>query len=368
MIPLKYLVAHYKMNDNADNAVVKDSMCFSNGIYKNGTGIIATSSGASAGKINGALNFDGNPLDGGTNIHIDTGNPFESVFQNSFSISIWAKPTDGNPAHSGFFFGISTSVPSLEHDTVWIVIGSNGSTMMEYTANDNSAKYYSSSALFSDGQEGWHHLIMIADSTIKDEGGLCGYFDNTLITPHILFKGNTSNVVFADFASTINPFIGAERLGGEPPCNAYNGLIDSVTIWKKALIQSERDYLWNSGNGRETLFTEFPELSVAMKIKGFKDEHSDGAVTIADPSQGYPFINKQFDFDPRNFSGVLRHASQTDKNTIMSFYQTNRNKPFCLLNEQENKFYEAIFNGRPSCNLDNEKDKWKIELPFRQAS
>ena len=41
----------------------------------------------------------------GTDDYIDTGQNFSSVFNDSFSISLWVKLDDGQPASTQYFFG-----------------------------------------------------------------------------------------------------------------------------------------------------------------------------------------------------------------------------------------------------------------------
>ena len=111
----------------------------------------------------------------------------------------------------------------------------------------------------------------------------------------------------------------------------------------------------------------FPTLSTGPKIEGFTDEYSDEAVVVADPSMGYPNINEEFAFNPRNFSYALQLVSQANKEAIEAFYQANKNVTFNWLNEQENVTYEVVFMAKPYCQLDGSKNQWKILLNLRQA-
>ncbi|GAI12163.1 unnamed protein product, partial [marine sediment metagenome] len=83
------LVAFYTFNDDTNSTVVIDTQGYSNGTFTDATGDPNTDAHATTGKINGALDFDG------TDDYVDTGNTFESTFQDSFSISLWIKPDDG---------------------------------------------------------------------------------------------------------------------------------------------------------------------------------------------------------------------------------------------------------------------------------
>jgi len=245
MAIISSLVAHYKMNDNAASATVLDAMGSYDGTYKDSGGNVNTSTGSSSGRINGALDCDGGDE------YIDLGDPLESLFQSSFSISIWVKPDDGHPAATVWFLGITTTT---EEDCVWMTLGVAGNVTFQYSSDGNMARLYlnAGNALFSDGQEDWHHLVMVADSTINGVGGVKGYFDGDLQSLHpTLSRGDTSAVVFADFASTMNMYLGAESLQGTGPSHFYAGLIDNVMLFSKALSSDEVRRIYNNGQGTE---------------------------------------------------------------------------------------------------------------------
>ena len=111
----------------------------------------------------------------------------------------------------------------------------------------------------------------------------------------------------------------------------------------------------------------FPTISVAPKFEGFVDEYSDGAVDVADSKSGYPFVNVEFNIDPRHFSFILRNVPQIDKLAVEVFYQANKDVSFDWLNEQNDVTYEVVFASKPSCELDGANNKWKIELSLIQT-
>ncbi|MCD6459398.1 hypothetical protein J7L67_01870, partial [bacterium] len=78
---------HYKMDDNADNAVVVEENG-NNAVFTNKSGSSYTAENSVAGKINTALAFNGNS-------YIDCGN--NGNITGSLSISSWVKLTDSTP-------------------------------------------------------------------------------------------------------------------------------------------------------------------------------------------------------------------------------------------------------------------------------
>ncbi len=111
---------------------------------------------------------------------------------------------------------------------------------------------------------------------------------------------------------------------------------------------------------------QFPTLSILPKREGFTDEYSDEVIIRDTYASGYVLINPQFDFDPKNFSYIFRLVSQADKETFLAFYKGNKQNNIFWLNEQNDETYLVIFIRKPSCELDGEKSKWKIELGLRQ--
>ena len=112
----------------------------------------------------------------------------------------------------------------------------------------------------------------------------------------------------------------------------------------------------------------FPTISIGPKVNGFADEYSDDAIVTANSKSGYPFLVSVFNFNPRNFRFILRQVSQTDKETLETFYQANKEVSFNWLNEQDDVTYEVVFAYKPSCELDGEKSKWKIGIGLIQAA
>jgi hypothetical protein len=112
----------------------------------------------------------------------------------------------------------------------------------------------------------------------------------------------------------------------------------------------------------------FPTLSNKPLCERFTDEKSEEAVLVASAESGYPILNKLFTFDPRTFGFELRLIPETDKLSIMTFYEANKEVPFYWTNWQDDTQYEVAFVGRPGCEIDERFDLWRITLYFRQTA
>ena len=100
----------------------------------------------------------------------------------------------------------------------------------------------------------------------------------------------------------------------------------------------------------------------------FRDDKDPDTVQVASTASGYPILNKLFTFDGRIFSFDWYFVSQADKETIMTFYENNKDVPFFWNNEQDDVKYEVVFTQPPRYRVDGQKDRWKIRLELMQSS
>ncbi len=112
----------------------------------------------------------------------------------------------------------------------------------------------------------------------------------------------------------------------------------------------------------------FPHTLHAPAREGFSNEPSGEAVLVGSTASGYPVLNKLFTFDGRIITFEKRHVLQANMLTFMAFYEANKEVPFYWTNEQDDIQYEVCFTKPPRCQIDGEKDKWRIGFEFRQYS
>jgi hypothetical protein len=212
------LVAHYKMNDNANSTLVVDST----GRY-NGTANFNTSNNSIYGKVNSALSFDG--VDDKVSFSSSSSLPLATSFgYGDFSVSLWVftnSSTQGVAISKNFGgwndgFGIR-----CEDDAIRFWMG-NGSLSSEVS------KFVSVQ---------WNNLI------ISRKNNLTSFYVN-------------SEYISDIGISKLNPvsFLGSEylyfgvRSGDMQP---LNGSIDDVRIYNRSLTQDEITALYFAGEGTE---------------------------------------------------------------------------------------------------------------------
>ena len=228
-------VAHYKMNDNAASTVVIDSRGFSNGTAQQNTEDIDT-----AGKVGGALSFDG------SSDYVDTNNAFNSTFQNSFSINLWCKADDGIMAASQYLFSIDIVSP-VTH--VSFRIRPTGKVSCSFAAKGDTISAEEDTASFVNGANDWKMLTMVATKISAFDGKVVLYVDGSLRK-----EGSIEVIEFSNYTTGItSPFIGVYNREGLAQVQWFDGDIDNVMIFNKALTQREISFLYNAYEGTEAL-------------------------------------------------------------------------------------------------------------------
>jgi hypothetical protein len=213
------LVAWWECDNAADNNIVTDS----SGNGYNGTSVRNTSVLHTTGKIGGALAFNG------TGDYIDTGNTFRAVFRDSFTISLWAKPTDGHPATDQGILG------NLDYYEVFFELYITG-VMGVGLATGPSWIVASASNVFSDGEQPWTMITFVGVKLSAISGYALLYVDGILVN-----TGTTVPITWANFSASANI-----RLGQSIPGN-FVGSIDDVKIFSRALSADEVRQLYGAG-------------------------------------------------------------------------------------------------------------------------
>ena len=233
----------WKMNENAANTDVEDFSSQGNeGTFTDATGNPYTNQHDATGKINGALLFDG--VD--DYINIGTMGDFGSNM-NNVTIAVWVKTTVATKSslYGIFNDGYNTAL------NFNVSANSNGydayGRLQIYMRDENNSRI--SGAVdydtgIADGN--WHFLV----ATVQKSLGQINFFvDNSHQTT--TYGGSVgTGTDFANFQYDV--FLGAcSKPDGAS--KFFAGSLDNFMIFDKALSSDERSFLWNEGNGRESL-------------------------------------------------------------------------------------------------------------------
>ncbi|MDP2668718.1 MAG: LamG-like jellyroll fold domain-containing protein [bacterium] len=230
--PITGLVGWWKMDENP--AIHNNLIADSSGSGNNGT--LLTNNGSTnksvAGQIDRAVNFDGNDdnvnLGDNTSLRFGTG---------SFTIAAWIKPAtlDGTDTINSL-----RVIGKDNYPTKWWVIDLNDAdndniANVEFEAkgdSGNSGSTQSTGELVS--VNAWTHIVIVYDrGSFQAHYYGNGVFDST-------------QIISASFTDTLN-IAGSNIYLGSGSWNNFNGLIDDVRIYNRALSASEIQTIYDGG-------------------------------------------------------------------------------------------------------------------------
>lgn len=173
-------------------------------------------------------------FDGATDF-IYTNTTHQSVFRDDFSMMLWVKPDDGQPAATDYLAGCRNGAAE---DEVTIQIQTNGKIRFNMESNDNVAYAEGNAATFANGAGPWTHIAVVAteDTTLRI------YINGALLTlGDAPADGDATGLTFNDYTTNCNPNLGAfnsdNTLDGYG--NWFAGLISDCRIINKALTAIE---------------------------------------------------------------------------------------------------------------------------------
>ena len=214
--PISGLMAHWKMNDNAGNTTVAENISSNNGTAKQNTSTLHRS-----GKIDGAINFNGSSdlltLSNGTNF--PTGDR---------TICAWVNVATTSGVHCIHDYGTRSA------DQDWAFNIRDNKLEASIYAN---AMYGVSTAITTGT---WLHVAVTYSNAIKTS---VFYINSTSETPVVC---STQPATLPSDLSRIGSLIyQAEGY------YHFNGNIDDLRVYNRALTSAEISAIYNDGDGTE---------------------------------------------------------------------------------------------------------------------
>ncbi|HNV61388.1 MAG TPA: LamG domain-containing protein [Candidatus Cloacimonas acidaminovorans] len=214
------IVAYYKLDESSGNA--SDSVG-SVTLTNNNTTTYST------GKINNGAVFNGSD---------QSLSATASLVADSWTISFWVKPDDSDISNQTMF----AYRPSSGTANIIGIEGFSSMTVRCILFDSSSFAYKDYRTSLTLTQNAWNHFaITWNDSSISLY--VNGSLDNSVTKAKdgSIAQTNTSRIL---------------RLGAETASsNFYDGSMDEVGIWSRALTSTEITELYNSGNGLQYPFT-----------------------------------------------------------------------------------------------------------------
>tara|TARA_R110002051_G_scaffold5886_2_gene29420 strand:+ start:176 stop:943 length:768 start_codon:yes stop_codon:yes gene_type:complete len=179
----------------------------------------------------------------GSNDYVDTGNSFQTLLRDSFTISAWVKLDDGQSSANQNIFG--TQKYDNYSGYFWIRIATNGDISLKHgTPTAEEFTVTASTNAFSDGATEWAHIVCVLSKASATSGTFTAYKDGISVGTSSS-PGAGWNI--ENYANTNNAYIGATNITGTPSGH-FAGLIDEVSIWDSAFSASDVTAIYNNGS------------------------------------------------------------------------------------------------------------------------
>jgi hypothetical protein len=225
------LLAHWAFDEGSGNVANDSSGNNYHGILKGDPNSTGDKPVWTAGRVNGALEFDGN------NDYVDLGDinalEFDRYGEDRFTISLWVKPYAAY-FNSGDIIGRTNNASVFSSKEItWVLNGdmwTGGGTFIM----GNGVNYQYINGFPQITSNSWNHLAIVVG---KIDESIDFYLDGRLLLAQSATRG------IARFRRTSNSF----KIGGE---NYYfNGTIDDVRIYNRTLNPGEVFTLAQAGVG-----------------------------------------------------------------------------------------------------------------------
>jgi hypothetical protein len=228
------LVAYYPLNGNADDK---------SGNGHNGVLVGAVAAADRFGKQNAALSFNG------TSSYIHCGDILDEVFSApvaKFSVAGWAYTrTMGSYSRGGGLMIGKTGGGTLG-PYQWDVTHLDGVVSAAVSSDPTSQNYMSVTSPMPPNQ--WFYFVFVFDGSLPEADKIQLYVNGESVNSGIYRHFGTLGSSTTNTAQELT--IGSGHVGGNPksPNNCYDGILDEVRIYNRALSFQEQHDLYVSKN------------------------------------------------------------------------------------------------------------------------
>jgi len=211
-------IAHYKLNDNAENTDVDDSAN-----AHEGTATSNTSSLTTEGIINSAFAFAGTD-------YVSLANPSSFPTASAISIAMWVNVglVDGSPFSFSNDGETNTHLAFFPHN--------NGESDNWFIMHWGEADWDTGQGFAVDE---WHHVVFTYDGTTEKF-----YYDGSLVASREYSLGFANTTVkIGSWNDSLTEYY-------------FTGSVDDVRVYDFDLNQDQIDFIYNSGTGTESPLEE----------------------------------------------------------------------------------------------------------------
>jgi len=281
------LVGHWKMDDDVSGdaqTIIDYSGNGHDGLTDDSDDTLDCTS---VGKFNLACNFSGD----NDTIEVTSSTDFQTQRP---TVAAWIKSDNTAAFHQIVNYGVGGT------NRGWRLI-TNGTSVM-FGVRDGSTTYDAQSAFGTISQGEWHHVVGVYDgSTVKV------YVDGELGTTTASFTGTI------DYTSPPNLTVG----GSETQSNDYDGAIDEVRVYNRALSSTEAEKLYKWAPGPVGYWKMDEGSGTRYDVSGYGNDVVETSGTV-DTVRGKFGKAGDFEMDDTEYLEIS-DGSQTGLNPAASF-------------------------------------------------
>ena len=180
----------------------------------------------------------------GTNQYLNTNyNSDDLIDGASFSVSAWVKPDDGQTSGDDAVIGAEKTVDSAFR----FLNSSNGKLVLWFQSNGNPSSYMTDSVVFANDAVDWAHLVATIEYVDGGNSVSKIYVNGSEVAGSYLAGLRISSANHAAWdTGNLNLFVGGTNDDGSI-ADLFEGLIDEVSVFTKALSATEVLNIWNGG-------------------------------------------------------------------------------------------------------------------------
>lgn len=228
-------VAHWKCDDYDDGLGVYDSAGVSDGNLIGAN----TEDVSVAGKIRDAFHYDG------STISVDCEDPYQSTLRSSFSFAGWFNADDGVPSTWSNIIGARDTSGSNSYTT--LRLGTSGQINFQYQSEENTEVFLESTTTYTNSvKTGWHFVVVTITVDGDDAVGRL-YIDSVLED-----TDSQASVMMGSYSTAQDLHMGVWNDNGVIEY-FWEGELDNIMIFNRALAQADITFLYNNGNGTDLM-------------------------------------------------------------------------------------------------------------------
>lgn len=168
---------------------------------------------------------------------------WQDIFRGSFSLGMWVKPTDGQPAAANAIFGaFFVTAITFVFNQLSLRIERSGKLRFTQQSNGDNYVEQTDAAIFVDGQNDWVHVLVVSELNEGGDTDVKIYVNGELEATTATDALSSTNHKLMNFG-TFTPKLGA--IANLPAMAGMAGSLDEFAVWDDTLTAAEVLAIYN---------------------------------------------------------------------------------------------------------------------------